>query len=67
MEAIEQQTAVMQEMGQHRIIQQSQFASPHFQGDMAIAQVISRLQQIQRLLSADPQQRLRRCLHLHRW
>ena len=35
------------------------------QGDMAIAQVISRLQQLQGMRSLHPQQRLRRCRHLH--
>ena len=47
--AFELETTVLQQVGQHRIPEQAQFAGAELQGHMAVAEVVSRLQQRQRL------------------
>lgn len=59
------QPPVVKQLLEHRIGQQAQFLRPHLQGHMAIAQVISRLQQLQGAPGPHHQERFGRRLHLH--
>ena len=44
---LQMQTPLPQQIGEHRIVEQPQFGRCHLQGDMAIAEVIGRPQQLQ--------------------
>ena len=59
------QAPLPQQIGEHGIVKQPQFADRHLQGDMAIAEVISRPQQLQRVGGAHQQQRFSRSYDLH--
>jgi len=54
--AFELETTVLQQVGQHRIPEQAQFAGAELQGHMAVAEVVGRLQQRQRLGGPHQQQ-----------
>jgi hypothetical protein len=55
--AFELETTVLQQVGQHRIPEQAQFAGAEFQGHMAVAEVIRGLQQLERFGGPHQQQR----------
>ena len=62
---LQHQTAVLQQMGQHRIVQQPQLLAMDLHRHMAVTQVISRLKQCQGVGGLHPQQRLGGRLHQH--
>jgi len=64
--AFELETTVLQQVGQHRIPEQAQFAGAQLQGHMAVAEVVGRLQQRQRLGGPHQQQGFGGRLHPHR-
>jgi hypothetical protein len=64
--AFELETTVLQQVGQHRIPEQAQFAGAELQGHMAVAEVVSRLQQRHRLGGPHQQQGFGGRLHPHR-
>ena len=64
--AFELETTVLQQVGQHRIPEQAQFAGAKLQGHMAVAEVVGRLQQRQRLGGPHQQQGFGGRLHPHR-
>ena len=57
---------MLQQVGQHRIPEQTEFAGAQLQGHMAVAEVISRLQQRQGLGGPHQQQGFGGGLHPHR-
>jgi hypothetical protein len=64
----EPQAPLPQQISEYGIGEQAQLAGPHFKGDMAIAEVISRPQQLQGIGGAHQQQRFGGGFHLHqRW
>jgi 3-oxoacid CoA-transferase subunit A len=64
--AFQGEPPLLQQIGQHRILKQPQLTGAHLEGHMAVAEVISSLQQGQGVWSLHQQQRLRRRLHPHR-
>jgi hypothetical protein len=64
--AFELETTVLQQVGQHRIPEQAQFAGAELQGHMAVPEVVGRLQQRQRLGGPHQQQGFGGRLHPHR-
>jgi hypothetical protein len=50
------ETTVLQQVGQHRIPEQAQFAGAQLKGHVAVAEVVGRLQQRQRLGGPHQQQ-----------
>ena len=62
---LQHQPPTLQQVGQHRILQEAQLPLPHLQRHMAIAEVISGPQQLQSIRRPHQQQGLRRGLHQH--
>jgi hypothetical protein len=60
------ETTVLQQVGQHRIPEQAQFAGAQLKGHVAVAEVVSRLQQRHRLGGPHQQQGFGGGLHPHR-
>jgi len=60
------QPPLFQQIGQHRILKQPQLPGAHLQSHMAVAEVISRPQQVEGVAGAHHQQRLSGRLHPHR-
>jgi len=60
------QPPLLQQIGQHRILKQPQLTGAHLQRHMAVAEVISRPQQIEGVAGAHHQQGLSGRLHPHR-
>jgi len=64
-EALDLQTPLAQQIGQHGVLQQHQLISVKLHRHMAIAQVISRLQQGEWITRPHAHHRLRRGVHAH--
>ncbi len=64
-ERLHAQAPLAQQHLEHRVLQDPQLAGPEFHGHMAVAQVISGLQQGQGIGAAHQQQRFSRRLHDH--
>ena len=62
---LQRQAPLAQQVGEYRILQDSQFARVQFHRHMAVAEVIGRLQQGQGVGAAHQQQRFRRRLYPH--
>jgi len=60
------QPPLLQQIGQHRILKQPQLTGAHLQRHMAVAEVISRPQQVEGVAGAHHQQGLSGRLHQHR-
>ena len=60
------QPPLRQQIGQHRILKQPQLTGAHLQRHMAVAEVISRPQQVEGVAGAHHQQGLGGRLHPHR-
>ena len=59
------QASLPQQIGEHGIVKQPQLADRHLQGDMPIAEVVGRPQQLQGVGGAHQQQRFSRSFDLH--
>ena len=64
--ALQLQPPLLQQIGQHQILQKAQLPLPHLQRHMAIAEVIGRPQQVEGVAGAHHQQGLSGSLHPHR-
>ena len=64
--ALQLQPPLLQQIGQHRILKQPKLTGADLQGHMAVAEVISRPQQVEGVAGANHQQGLRGRLHPNR-
>jgi len=64
--ALQLQPPLLQQIGQHRILKQPQLPAAHLQSHMAVAEVMSRPQQVEGVAGAHHQQGLSSSLHPHR-
>ena len=64
--AFQGEPPLLQQIGQHRILNQPQLTGAHLQGHMAVAEVIGRPQQVEGVAGAHDQQGLSGRLHPNR-